>query len=96
MVSGRSIDPLAESARDGVVITINFILPMPTPGAVFGMIVFSAVGLAAFLYGKRLAQPRPIILGVLLMIYPYFVSDPWPLYGIGALLTAGLFFPRAS
>jgi len=59
------------------------------------MIVFGAVGLAAFLYGKRLMQPRPIILGVLLMIYPYFVSQVWPLYGIGTLLTLGLFFPRS-
>ena len=69
---------------------------MPTPGAVFGMILFGAIGLAAFLYGKRLMQPRPMILGVLLMIYPYFVSQFWPLYAIGALLTAGLFFPRTN
>ena len=60
------------------------------------MIIFGAIGLAAFLYGKRLVLIRPIVIGLLLMIYPYFVSDFWPLYGVGTLLTIGLFYPRPS
>jgi hypothetical protein len=67
---------------------------MPTPGALFGMIVFGAIGLAAFVYGKKSTLPKPMILGIALMVYPYFVSQIWFLYGIGILLTAGLFYPR--
>ena len=67
---------------------------MPTPGAVFAMILFGAIGLAAFLYGKNSMMLKPLIIGIVLMIYPYFVSEVWFLYGIGALLTAGLFYPK--
>jgi len=69
---------------------------MPTPAAVFGMIVFGAVGFASFLYGKRLMAVRPMAIGVALMIYPYFVAQTWTwaLYGIGVLLTVGLFYPK--
>jgi hypothetical protein len=67
---------------------------MPTPGALFGMIVFGAVGLAAFVYGKKSSLAKPMILGIALMVYPYFVSEIWVLYGIGMFLTAGLFYPR--
>lgn len=58
------------------------------------MIVFGAIGFAAFLYGKRLLLPRPMIIGVVLMLYPYFISQTLPLYALGLLLTAGLFYPR--
>ena len=67
---------------------------MPTPGALFGMIIFGAIGLAAFAYGKKEMSPRPMVLGVALMIYPYFVSQTWCLYAVGALLTAAIFVPR--
>jgi hypothetical protein len=68
---------------------------MPTPGALFGMIVFGAIGMAAFVYGKKSTLIKPMILGVALMVFPYFVSEGWPLYGIGVLLTAALFYPKA-
>jgi hypothetical protein len=67
---------------------------MPTLGAVFGMIVFGAIGFAAFLYGKRMMLPRPLIIGVVLMVYPYFVPQASWLYAVGTLLTVGLFYPR--
>ena len=67
---------------------------MPTPGALFGIIVFGAIGLGAFVYGKKSLLPKAIVLGIALMVYPYFVSDVWMIYGIGAVLTTALFFPR--
>ncbi len=67
---------------------------MPTPGALFAMIVFGAVGLAAFVYGKKSMLPKPMILGIALMVYPYFVSSLLLIWVIGSLLTAALFFPR--
>jgi len=66
-------------------------LSLPTPGSLFGMIVFGAIGMAAFVYGKKNAQAKPMIIGVALMAYPYFVPEGWLLYLIGAALTASLF-----
>lgn len=61
---------------------------------IFGSIFFGSVGMAAFVYGKKASAIRPIIIGVLLMAYPYFVPETWEIYLVGALLTAGLFLFR--
>jgi len=36
----------------------------------------------------------PMLLGIALMAYPYFVSGPWLLYGIGIALTTALYVTR--
>ena len=64
-----------------------------SPGSIFVSIVFSLVGFSAYLYGKRNAEPRPLIIGVILMIYSYFVPNPWMSFGVGALLTGLIFYP---
>ena len=69
-------------------------LDLPSPGNLFGMIVFGAIGMAAFVYGKKNAQAKPMIIGVALMAYPYFIPAGWLLYLIGAALTAALFIFR--
>jgi len=48
---------------------------LPTPGSLFVAIVFGAVGLAAFLHGRRVGSIKPVLIGVALMAYPYFVAD---------------------
>lgn len=55
---------------------------------------FGVVGFAAFRYGKKNGEPKPLFLGIALMAYGYFVSNAWWSLGIGALLTLLLFFPR--
>ncbi|HEY8902117.1 MAG TPA: hypothetical protein VIM48_00330 [Chthoniobacterales bacterium] len=64
---------------------------MLTPGNLFFSIVFSSVGLAAFVYGKKSGSIKPIILGIALMAYPYFISQTWLMVLVGCALTAGLF-----
>ena len=44
---------------------------MPDPSTLFVIIVFSAVGLAAFRHGKRERNMTCLLLGVVLMVYPY-------------------------
>jgi hypothetical protein len=60
-------------------------------GFVFG--IFSgAVGMAYIVYGKKQTKLAPVIAGVLLCIYPYFVES-WIWLGlIGAILLAAPFF----
>lgn len=52
--------------------------------------LFSLIGLASFTYGRRQQMGVPTLFGVVLMLYPYFVSSTLALIGIGVLLVAGL------
>ncbi|MEZ0274570.1 MAG: hypothetical protein ACAH88_06675 [Roseimicrobium sp.] len=67
---------------------------MPTPDALLAMIIFGAIGMGALVYGKKAGKPVPAVVGLLLMGYPYFVSETWLLYSIGSLLTACLYIFR--
>jgi hypothetical protein len=63
---------------------------MPSPANLFASIVFGLIGFAAFMYGKKNAVIKPMVIGLTLMIYPYFVPQTWLLYAIGCALTVGL------
>jgi hypothetical protein len=51
-------------------------------------VVFGSIGMGFFLYGKRQGAPVPLICGVLLMVFPYFVSNAWATALIGIALMA--------
>ncbi len=57
-------------------------------------VLFSLVGWAAFRYGRKNSEPRPLVLGIALMLYGYFVTNAWVSLAIGSVLTLALFFPR--
>ncbi|MCB1054316.1 MAG: hypothetical protein KDD11_02240 [Acidobacteria bacterium] len=67
---------------------------MPTPSALFALILFGVIGSAAFLYGKKNGKVVPMVVGGVLVVYPYFVSATWLLYGLGFVLTGALFVLR--
>lgn len=67
---------------------------MPTPGSLFGAILFGAIGMGAFVHGRRVAPAPVMVIAVLLMVYPYVVSEAWLVYAIGALLCYGLYLFR--
>ena len=69
---------------------------MPSFGAaqLLGGLIFGSVGFVAFIYGKRMNVWKPMIIGIALMVYPYFVSTDALLYSLGALLTGALFIWR--
>jgi hypothetical protein len=62
-----------------------------TAANLLGQILFGAIGLAAFIYGKKQSSFKAMLLGVAIMAYPYFVAETWLLYTIGGVLTAFLF-----
>ena len=51
--------------------------------------LFSLVGMAVCVYGRRQRLIIPTILGIALTMYPYFVDSTLALVGIGALLVGG-------
>jgi hypothetical protein len=57
-------------------------------------VLFGAVGLGFFIYGKKQSAIVPLGCGVALMIFPYFVSSTWLLVLIGAALMAAPYFFR--
>lgn len=52
--------------------------------------LFSLIGTAVFVYGRRQRTATHTLIGLALMVYPYFVSGTLPLIGIGALLIGGM------
>ncbi|GHD64718.1 hypothetical protein [Jeongeupia chitinilytica] len=66
---------------------------MPTPAVLFASIFFGLIGLVAFRYGRRETRFEPMLIGIALMVYPYFVPQTWLLYLIGVGLSA-LFYVR--
>ncbi len=52
--------------------------------------LFALIGFAVFVYGRRQRRGTPTLVGVTMMVYPYFVSSSALLVGIGALLIVGL------
>lgn len=56
----------------------------------FLSLVIGSLGLALFIYGKKQARIPQLVVGILMMGYPYFVSNVWLMSGIAAALVAGL------
>ncbi len=56
-----------------------------------GGIIFSGIGFVAFVYGKKMSYFKPMAVGLVLMIYPYFISNTIVMYVIGLLLCLALF-----
>lgn len=64
------------------------------PAALFGSLLFGAIGLGAFMYGRKMVLWKPMVLGGVLMAYPYFVPQTWLIYTIGCALCLALFVFR--
>jgi hypothetical protein len=57
-------------------------------------LVFGSIGLGFFIYGKKQRAVVPLICGIALIVFPYFVSNAILLVGIGVLLAAIPYFLR--
>jgi len=55
-------------------------------------IIFGTIGMGALNYGRKLELWQPIVIGLTLMIYPYFFSNVWLTWGIGCILCVVLWF----
>ena len=54
---------------------------------------FSVIGWSAFRYGRKRSDMRKVAIGLILMIYGYFLDGPLLVGLVGALLTVLLFWP---
>jgi predicted membrane protein len=61
-------------------------------GVLLWGLLFSSIGLGFFLYGKKQRAVVPLVCGLVLMIYPYFIPNVVALVAIGVVLTAVPYF----
>jgi hypothetical protein len=66
---------------------------MDTSSLLWGMI-FGSIGFGFFVYGKKQGAVVPLVCGVALMIFPYFVDNIFLLVLIGIALMAIPYFVR--
>ncbi len=52
---------------------------------IWGML-FGIIGLAYFVYGKKQAAVVPLLCGLALMIFPYFVTNIYAIVAVGIAL----------
>ncbi len=57
-------------------------------------VIFGSIGTGFFIYGKRQGAPVPLVCGIALMVFPYFISNAWATVVVGALLMAIPYFVR--
>ena len=50
--------------------------------------LISGGGVGFFIYGKKQARVPHLIAGIVLLVYPYFVANPWVMLGIAGVVLA--------
>ncbi|MEB3766219.1 amino acid transport protein [Acinetobacter sp. MD2] len=59
---------------------------MTTTSLLLG-VLFGSIGFGYFLYGKKQKVPTPLVCGLILMIFPYFIENITLLSIIGILFS---------
>ncbi len=67
---------------------------MDSPASLVWELLFSAAGDGYFIYGKKQKATVPFVCGLVLMVFPYFVSSTLLLVIIGVVLMAVPYFVR--
>ncbi|WP_029407842.1 hypothetical protein [Thiomicrorhabdus sp. Milos-T2] len=61
----------------------------------FWSMLFGAIGVGYFLYGKKQKSVVPLFIGIGLFIFPYFISNMYILIATGVALVITPFFVKA-
>lgn len=67
---------------------------MGSASSFFWAFIFGTIGLGYFMYGKKQGKLIPLLVGIGLMVYPYFITDPLSVVLIGAALMVVPYFYR--
>ncbi|MBX3653473.1 MAG: hypothetical protein KF686_04760 [Ramlibacter sp.] len=55
-------------------------------------VLFGAIGMGYFVYGKKQGAMVPLLCGVALMVFPYFISNNLAMVLVGGALSAMPYF----
>ncbi len=67
---------------------------MEDPAQLIWAVLFGAIGLGFFTYGKRQKAVIPLVVGITLFIFPYFISNVYLLVIVGTALVALPYFVK--
>lgn len=67
---------------------------MNSVSTLIGGIIFGSIGLGFFVYGKKQKAFIPVLSGIGLMVFPYFVSNIYIMVLSGIVLVALPYFIR--
>jgi len=60
----------------------------------FWALLFGSFGLGFFIYGRKQKAVVPLVCGLVLMIFPYFISNTILIVAIGVMLIVVPYFVR--
>ena len=62
---------------------------------IMAYLIFGGVGFVAFSYGKKMEKTITMLIGLVLMVYPFAVGDStFLLYAVGIVLSVALYYFR--
>lgn len=66
-------------------------MPDIDAGSFLVSLVVSGIGFVAFMYGKKQQRLPQMAVGIVLMVYPYFISNMWLMAAIALVLLLGMY-----
>ncbi|MDY0746498.1 hypothetical protein SNE35_18440 [Paucibacter sp. R3-3] len=57
-------------------------------------LLFGSLGAGYFVYGKKQGAIVPLLCGIALAVFPYFVTNTWLMVVVGVVLAAVPYFVR--
>jgi surface polysaccharide O-acyltransferase-like enzyme len=69
-------------------------LALPSAANLLASVLFGIIGYAAFRYGRKNKSKNPVYIGLLLMLYPFVVTQTWAMYAVGIALCIALYIFR--
>jgi hypothetical protein len=57
-------------------------------GSMLASLLVSTIGMAVLWYGRKQRRIPQVAIGLLMLVFPFFVSNTWLMLGIGATLLA--------
>lgn len=67
---------------------------MDSTSQIVWAMLFGAIGLGFFTYGKRQKSAVPFLAGIALFVFPYFINNVYLLVIVGTLIIALPYFVR--
>ena len=67
---------------------------MDSPASLIWQLLFSAAGAGYFIYGRKQRATVPLVCGLVLMVFPYFVSSTLLLVILGVVLMVLPYFVK--
>jgi hypothetical protein len=62
------------------------------PTLIFFSLIPSGIGFVLFMYGKKQQRMPQLVIGLVMMVYPYFTPTVLSMVGVGAALGGALYF----